>query len=109
MLAGSLFMRGTGVGAVGIPPITAAYQSVRKLELPTATTSMNIVQRLGGPTLTTVCATFLGWRLSADHSSAGVARAFKMSFALLCGLHALLVIAAAWLPQNIESMQMRQR
>jgi hypothetical protein len=34
-----------------------------------ATTSLNIVQRLGGPTLTTLCATFLGWRLAAVHSS----------------------------------------
>jgi len=105
MLAASLFVRGIGVSAVGIPSITAAYQSVRRLELPMATTSLNIVQRLGGPTLTTVCATFLGWRLTADHSSAGVASAFRMSFALLSGFHALLVMAAARLPQNIESMQ----
>jgi hypothetical protein len=36
------------MSAVGVPPISAAYSSVRKEELPMATTSLNIVQRLGG-------------------------------------------------------------
>ena len=58
-----------------------------------ATTSLNIVQRLGGPTLTTLCATFLGWRLGMAHSSAGLSGAFT-----LCGLHALLFAAALRLP-----------
>ena len=62
VLACALFVRGIGLSAVGIPSISAAYASVRKQDLPMATTSLNIVQRLGGPTLTTLCATFLGWR-----------------------------------------------
>ena len=49
-----------------------------------ATTSLNIAQRLGGPTPTMFCATFLGWRLRAAHSQAGVASAFTISFVLLC-------------------------
>ncbi|PXX12531.1 hypothetical protein C7399_118133 [Paraburkholderia tropica] len=28
-----------------------------------ATTSLNIVQRIGGPTMTPLCATFLAWKL----------------------------------------------
>jgi MFS family permease len=63
VLACALFVRGVGLSAVGIPSISAAYASVRRQDLPMATTSLNIVQRLGGPTLTTFCATFLGWRL----------------------------------------------
>jgi putative transposase len=55
---------------VGIPSISAAYASVKRRNLPMATTSLNIVQRLGGPTLTTLCATFLGWRMSAALSPA---------------------------------------
>ena len=53
ILAGALFMRGMGMSAVGIPSISAAYAAVGKEDLPMATTSLNIVHRLGGPTLTT--------------------------------------------------------
>ena len=69
-----------------------------------ATTSLNIVQRLGGPTLTTVCATFLGWRLAVVHSE-GVSSAFTMSFVLLCSLHALLIMAANRLPRSLEAVE----
>ena len=67
-----------------------------------ATTSLNIVQRLGGPTLTTFCATLLGWRLSVAHSHSGVASAYTISFVLLFCLHALLISAALRLPRSID-------
>jgi len=67
-----------------------------------ATTSLNIVQRLGGPTLTTLCATFLGWRLEVAHSSAILSSAFTAAFLLLCGLHALLFAAALRLPLSLD-------
>ena len=92
------------MSAVGIPSISAAYGSVRKEQLPMATTSLNIVQRLGGPTLTTLCATFLGWQL-AVHSPANVTNAFTLSFALLCTLHALLIVAAMRLPLSLKEIQ----
>ena len=102
VLAGALFVRGMGLSAVGIPSISAAYASVRKQDLPMATTSLNIVQRLGGPTLTTLCATFLGWRMGMAQSSAGLSRAFTAAFVLLCGLQALLFAAALRLPFSID-------
>ena len=104
ILAATLFVRGMGMSAVGIPSISAAYASVRKEELPMATTSLNIVQRLGGPTLTTVCATFLGWRMAVVHST-GTSSAFTMSFALLCGFHSVLILAARRLPLSLESVE----
>jgi hypothetical protein len=91
-----------GLSTVGIPSISAAYASVRKRDLPMATTSLNIVQRLGGPTLTTLCATFLGWRLGMAQSSAGFSGAFTAAFVLLCGLHALLFAAALRLPLSLD-------
>src|SRR5260370_1224368 len=94
VLAGALFVRGIGLSAVGIPSISAAYASVRKQALPMATTSLNIVQRLGGPTLTTLCATFLGWRLGMAQPSASLSSAFTAAFLLLCVLHACLFAAA---------------
>jgi EmrB/QacA subfamily drug resistance transporter len=103
VLAGALFLRGVGLSAVGIPSISAAYASVRKRDLPMATTSLNIVQRLGGPTLTTLCATFLGWRLAMVQSSASLSSAFTAAFLLLCGLHALLFAAALRLPLSIDN------
>jgi hypothetical protein len=102
VLACALFVRGIGLSAVGIPSISAAYASVKKQDLPMATTSLNIVQRLGGPTLTTLCATFLGWRLGMAQSGDGLSGAFTAAFVLLCGLHALLFAAALRLPFSID-------
>jgi EmrB/QacA subfamily drug resistance transporter len=102
VLAGALFVRGVGLSAVGIPSISAAYASVRKHDLPMATTSLNIVQRLGGPTLTTLCATFLGWRLGMEHAGGTLLGAFTAAFVLLCGLHALLFAATLRLPLSLD-------
>jgi EmrB/QacA subfamily drug resistance transporter len=102
VLTGALFLRGVGLSAVGIPSISAAYASVRKQDLPMATTSLNIVQRLGGPTLTTLCATFLGWRLGMAQSSASLSSAFTAAFLLLCGLHAFLFATALRLPLSLD-------
>jgi hypothetical protein len=63
-----------------------------------ATTSLNIVQRLGGPTMTTLCATFLGWRLSVAPGPAVTSGAFAEAFGLLCFLHLLLFLATLRLP-----------
>ncbi|MBV8211731.1 MAG: DHA2 family efflux MFS transporter permease subunit [Verrucomicrobia bacterium] len=104
ILAGTLFIRGMGMSAVGVPSISAAYASVHKEQLPMATTSLNIVQRLGGPTLTTLCASFLGWELAVG-SPAIVGNAFTIAFALLCSLHALLIVAAARLPLSLEKIE----
>src|ERR1700689_2482086 len=83
VLACALFLRGVGLSAVGVPSISAAYASVKKRDLPMATTSLNIVQRLGGPTMTTLCATFLGWSLRSGHSHLSLSSAFVVPFILL--------------------------
>ncbi len=98
LLVGALLVRGVGLSGVGIPSITSAYSSVEKRHLPMATTSLNIVQRLGGPTLTTLCATFLGWRLGTAHVAAGISGAFTATFMLLSLFHILLLAAALRLP-----------
>jgi len=113
VLACALFLRGVGLSAVGIPSISAAYASVERRDLPMATTSLNIVQRLGGPTMTTLCATFLGWCLSAAPSPAVTSDAFAEAFGLLCFLHVLLFLATLrlpWLvPDAAESGFVRER
>jgi EmrB/QacA subfamily drug resistance transporter len=102
ILACALFIRGMGLSAVGVPSISAAYSSVRREDLPMATTALNIVMRIGGPTLTTVCATFLGWRLGPAYSRDAILSAFTAAFLLLCTFHALLFAAAMRLPLSVE-------
>ena len=105
LLLCTLFIRGMGLSAVGIPSITSAYASVEKERLPMATTSLNIVQRLGGPALTTLCATFLGWRLGVAHQATGISSAVTATFMLLSLIHVLLLVAALRLPFFIEKTE----
>ena len=110
VLALALFFRGMGQGAIGVPSISAAYASVAREDLPLAATSLNIVQRLGGPTLTTLCATILGWRLGARITThrAGLTP-YGWAFLFLCGLHALTFVAALRLPRRIEEAKPQTR
>lgn len=105
VLAAALFVRGVGQSAVGIPSLSAAYASVSRDELPMATTSLNIVQRLGGPTFTTLCATFLGWLLTMPHQHAALLTAYAWAFLLLCFLHAGTTVAAWRLPRLMSDVQ----
>jgi EmrB/QacA subfamily drug resistance transporter len=98
VLVSALFIRGMGLSAIGMPSIASAYASVKRRDLPMATTALNIVQRLGGPTMTTLCATFLGWRLEAAHMHEAAPGPFTAAFLLLCVLHAILFAAAMRLP-----------
>lgn len=102
ILVCALFLRGMGLSAVGTPSISAAYSSVKWEDLPMATTTLNIVMRIGGPTLTTICATFLGWRLASAHNPDAVQGAFMAAFILLCAFHGLLIAAAMQLPLSVE-------
>jgi MFS family permease len=101
VLMAALFLRGAGMSAIGIPSITSAYAPMARKDLPMATSAMNIVQRLGGPTLTTTVASFLGWRLAAAHES-NLASVFTGPFGLLCVLHFVLFLAALRLPLLVE-------
>jgi EmrB/QacA subfamily drug resistance transporter len=105
----ALFLRGMGMGAVGLPSMAAAYASVSRHDLPMATTSLNIVQRLGGPTMTTLCASVLAWKLGSPVAGASVSTAYALAFALLGGLHALTFLAATRLPLRLESVAARER
>lgn len=102
----ALFLRGMGQGAVGLPAISVAYASVQRRDLPMATTTLNIVQRLGGPTLTTLCAVFLAWRLEARVGPFGM-DAWALAFLLLAALHALALLAAWRLPTPAGSVDGR--
>ncbi len=108
VLAFALFIRGAGLSAIGVPSISAAYGSVRRQDLPMATTALNIVQRLGGPTLTTLFATFLAWKLRSAPLHATLFSPFAAAFLLLSAFHALLVVAAFRLPATVEGATERK-
>ena len=74
--------------------------ATKRADLPMATTTLNIVMRTGGPTLTTICATFLGWRLAVQ-ATTPVPHAYGAAFALLCGFHLILCLAAMRLPRRV--------
>jgi len=101
VLVPALFLRGMGQSAIGAPSISAAYASVERHNLPMATTSLNIVQRLGGPTFMTMCTLFLAWRLQAESASTGGTHgaAYAWAFGLLCTLHAASFATTLRLPR----------
>ena len=105
VLAISLFVRGVGLSAIGIPSITSGYASVARDQLPMATTAMNIVQRLGGPTLTTLSATFLAWRLAAGTNQVSATAPFAAAFVFLCTLHVVMLLATIRLPWLLPQQQ----
>lgn len=103
VLLPALFLRGMGMGAIGLPSMTAAYASVPRDTLPMATTSLNIVQRLGGPTLTTLCATYLAWMTATPGGAGTTSTAYAWAFLLLIGLHVLSLLAASRLPVRLDA------
>lgn len=96
-----LFLRGLGAGATGIPSVTAAYASVPKAALSLATTAINIVQRLGGPILTTVMAVITSRALGS--STAAHPGAFQIPFLSLIVLQLLVLTSALQLPIRIDA------
>jgi hypothetical protein len=98
VLATALFLRGVGQVDMGIPSISAAYGSVAPHDISMASTSLNIVQRLGGPAFTTLCATFLGWMLESQPLHQASLNPYASAFLLLAALHSLVLVAALKLP-----------
>lgn len=95
----ALLIRGLGQGSSGLPSIAAAYASVQKERLSYATTAMNIVQRLGGPIMTTGLAIVVS--LSQARASGSAPNSFEFPFLVLCGLQLLVFISAYWLPVRV--------
>ena len=72
LLAVSLFVRGIGFGFVMMPAISAAYQTLSRVEVPRASTAINIVQRVGGSIGTALVAVVLDHQIVTQiHGLAG--------------------------------------
>jgi EmrB/QacA subfamily drug resistance transporter len=101
LLIAAFFIRGMGLGAISIPSVSAAYASIPKADLPMAATSIAIVQRMGGPMLTTFTSIFLAWNLKAPPTTQANFHPFAAAFLLLAAFHALCLISALLLPIRI--------
>jgi EmrB/QacA subfamily drug resistance transporter len=101
----AFFLRGAGLGTIGIPSIAVAYSGIPREAIPMATTTLNIVQRLGGPVAITALAIFLHMRMAALRPSGGplAAHAFSTVFVLLAILHTGALVAALRLPAQSEA------
>jgi hypothetical protein len=100
----ALFLRGAGLGATALPAMSAAYATVEPRNLPMATTTLNVLQRLGGPSVTTLCALFLSTLLDAHTRLVGF-NAWEATFLLLAGLHAVMALTVAWLPKRTRGQR----
>lgn len=93
-----LLIRGAGQGVTGLPAIAAAYAAVPRSRLALATSAANIVQRLGGPIVTTVIA--IAVSLAAGASTAS-AQSFLLPLAVLTLVQLLVIVTAVRLPVRI--------
>ena len=98
----ALFVRGMGLSAIGVPSVSAAYAAVARDDLPMASTAINVIQRLGGPALTTVMSAFLAWR-SATIPWGTSHSIYVEAFLLLAAFHMAMVVMALQLPWKIGS------
>ncbi len=108
LLAGSLVVRGLGLGATMMPAMAGAYQTLDHDSVARATSALNAIMRVGGSIGTAVLAVVLQHRLrggfaappAAARNPAMVANAFGGTFAWGLGLMALGFIPAIFLPRR---------
>jgi EmrB/QacA subfamily drug resistance transporter len=92
-LGGVLFVRGLGIGAVLIPPMSVAYQDIRPADIPHATMNTRIVQQVGASFGTAVVAVVLQSLLDG-----GATGAFGAAFWWSIGITLAAVVPALGLP-----------
>ncbi|WP_374216128.1 DHA2 family efflux MFS transporter permease subunit [Frankia sp. R82] len=118
LLTGALFARGLGFGAAMMPAMAAAYATLEPSAVPRATTTLNILQRVGGSLATALVAVELQHAIthrlpgvtggSALAESAGVklpgpiadqvGEAFGVTFWWIVALTAVGFVASLFLP-----------
>ncbi|MBL7491082.1 DHA2 family efflux MFS transporter permease subunit [Frankia sp. AgB1.9] len=119
LLAAVLFVRGLGFGAAMMPAMAAAYQTLAPSAVPRATTTLNILQRVGGSVATALVAVELQHNIASRLPGVGggkstlavagaklpgpvadkVASAFGATFWWVIGLSAVGFVASLFLPR----------
>ena len=91
-LSAAMFIRGIGIGFGFMPAMAAAFASLKRSELSTATPQLNVLQRVGGSIGTAVLAVVLQRALTGVHTPSGAAHAYGTAFWASAGLSALAII-----------------
>lgn len=98
-----LVARGMAGGLAAVPATVAGYAAVRTDQLPDAATQINIMQRVGGATGSTLIVAVLAAALPA-----GTGHAFTLAFATLTGV-AVLALACALALWRAQASEVRSR
>lgn len=108
LLSAALFVRGIGMGFSMMPAMSAAYRTLKPTEVPKATTTINIIQRIGGALGTALLTVYLENQIPKGHLP-GAARdlpdfaqrivsdAFAATFVVVLIATLLALIPAIWL------------
>jgi EmrB/QacA subfamily drug resistance transporter len=99
-LAASLFVRGAGLASVTIAVFAGAFRDVPRDEVPDASTTMRIVQQVGGSIGAAALALILAAQLPSSHliTVANRAVAFNTAFWWAIGFTLLALLPALFLP-----------
>jgi EmrB/QacA subfamily drug resistance transporter len=79
-LSFAMFVRGMGIGFGFMPTMAAAFASLERSELASATPQLNVLQRVGGSIGTAVLAVVLQRALIGVHTLSGAAHAYGTAF-----------------------------
>ncbi|MCW2530024.1 MAG: Drug resistance transporter EmrB/QacA subfamily [Pseudonocardiales bacterium] len=94
-----MLVRGFAAALTILPPVAAAYQDLEKAEMPKATTTLVVTQRLGSPIGTALLAVVLATQSTSHLGSAGaVVHAYNATFLVAVGAGVLSLLASFLLP-----------
>lgn len=100
LLAGSLVVRGLGIGAAAVPMFAAIYQGgLPKTRIPQATSAVNVFQRIGGSFGTAVLAILLEQQIGHATGSAALAVGFDRTFWWTIAFTAVALVPAWFMPR----------
>jgi EmrB/QacA subfamily drug resistance transporter len=97
LLSGASLVSGLGIGAALVPAFAGAYRGLAHDAIARATSSVRILQQLGGSFGVAILAVVLQQGL-VDHSDGGLASAFADTYWWALGFTALAVVPSLFLP-----------
>jgi EmrB/QacA subfamily drug resistance transporter len=99
LLGGAQVLSGIGIGATLVPVMTAAYRGLALAAVPRASSSIRIMQQLGGSFGSASLLIIVQHQLAAHAATAaGMAAAFAATFWWVAGFTAVLLIPVLFLP-----------
>jgi EmrB/QacA subfamily drug resistance transporter len=120
LLGVALWVRGVGLGMTMMPSMAAAYQTLERVAVPRASSTLNIIRTIGGSFGTAVLTVVLQRRIVAEipgatgdlgalrggaaQAAEPLAAAFGSTFWVATGLTALALIPALFLPRHPPSI-----